>query len=856
MGEVYLADDQSLGRQVALKTLPERFARSPERLERFRREATALAALDHPGIVTAYSIESEVIDRPPSAGRLGNASRLARREAMEPLEIRFLTMQYVQGKPLSSVIPRHGMSLDKFLELAVPLTDAISAAHDKGIIHRDLKPNNIMVTDEGRIKVLDFGLAKLIGDGPESVELDATTEPLTGRSHLPGTLPYMSPEQIRGEKVDHRSDIFSLGIVLYLMATGEYPFRKTSKADLASSILRDTPSSVTDIRRDLPPQLAWILNLCLKKRREKRMQSVKELRNELEFLEQEISAASEESAELVLEKKRSRRFLAMLWAVGGIALALTGYLAWRIIWSPPREWRPPVFVAVEPVRSFAGGGEGFHPHGMARFLEERLQGLEGVYLAFSGEVSPFPDYRIEIDARDEGGFVNLSYRLLERPSKRFVGGDILGGSPSELVGMTDEVGEEVARLLRDEGLAGVSFEPLAEPTGDGAALESLLEGLDQLALTADRSDPTTAQQALESAWSLDPSFQLARIFDGLALQELFLESRDPHLLSRSESLCAEAVEAAPQLALGQLCLGHVSRLGRDLLGATHGYRHAVEQGLRHPQAYNGARSAFVELGQPESEEEFWGEMIEIDPEYWLGYTFRSEFRLERGRYDKALEDAQEAVKLGANNPGVYLTLWNVQHDMGRHGEALQTLQRGLEVAPEEFRLWGNLGVSYFQLRRFDEAIEAHGRTASLNPTDYRSYGHLGRAYYWAPGRREESRLPLEKAVEICQQRLEADPTQSDVQLMLSWYQAMLGDEDTSRQTLAAALDQRPNNSHYLYIAGVVTSLLGDTAAALDYLERTVELGWGISELQTSVEFDSLREEPRFQELLKRMSHPE
>jgi tetratricopeptide (TPR) repeat protein len=282
----------------------------------------------------------------------------------------------------------------------------------------------------------------------------------------------------------------------------------------------------------------------------------------------------------------------------------------------------------------------------------------------------------------------------------------------------------------------------------------------------------------------------------------------------------------------------------------------VEQGLRHPDAYNGARSSFVELGQPESEEEFWSEMIEVDPEYWLAYTHRSEFHLEHGRYDKALEDAQEAVELGANNPGVYLTLWNVQHDMGRHGEALQTLQRGLEVAPEEFSLWGNLGLSYFQLRRFDEAIEAFGRTASLNPSEYRSYGHMGRAYYWSPGRREESRSHLQKAVEMGQQRLEADPTRSDVRLMLSWYQAMLGEEEASRQTLVTALDQRPNNSHYLYIAGVVTTLLGDTATALDYLEKAVELGWGISELQTSVEFDSLREEPRFQELLKEMSVPE
>jgi serine/threonine protein kinase/tetratricopeptide (TPR) repeat protein len=850
MGEVYLADDKSLGRQVALKILPEKFASNPDRLGRLRREATALAALDHPGIVTVYSIESEVIERPPPVGRLGKSPLLKNHQTREPVEVRFLTMQYVQGAPLSSLIPKHGMSLDKFLNLAVPLTDAISAAHDKGIVHRDLKPNNIMVTDDGRIKVLDFGLAKLIGDGPASVELDATTEPLTEDAHVPGTLLYMSPEQIRGGKVDHRSDIFSLGIVLYLMATGKYPFRRTSKADLASSILRDTPTPVTAIRSDLPPQLAWILNLCLQKRPEKRMQSVKDLRNELDYLEQEITSASDESAELILEKKRSRRFLGLLMAAAGLALILGTVLAWRLLQRAEVPWRPPLFLAVEPVRSLAGAADDFHAAGLARFLEERLQGLEGVYLAFAGEVSPLPDYRLEIDAREEGEPVTVSFRLLEGSSNRFVGGDILGGSPSEIIGMTDEVGEQVAQLLQNEEITGVRFEPLPEPTDEAEALESFLEGLAQLAPTAKPGNSTAAQLAFEAAWSRDPSFQLARVFDGLTLQELFRETGDSQLLDRSRDLCAEAVEATPALALGQLCLGHASRLGRDLLAALRAYLEAVELGLQHPQAYAGAFRAFVDLGRPESEEEYWDQMIDIDPDYWLGFVRRADFQLEHGHYEEALEDAKEAVRLGANDPGVYLSLWNVQHDMGRHGEALLTLQRGLEVDPEEFSLWGNLGVSYFQLRRFDEAIEAQSRTAALNPTDYRSHGHLGRAYYWAPGRREESRPHLQKAVEMCEQVLRDDPTKADVQLMMSWYQAMLGEEETSRQSLATALDQRPNNAHYLYVAGVVTILLGDREAALDYLERAVEAGWGISELQTSVEFDSLREEPRFQELIK------
>ena len=187
--------------------------------------------------------------------------------------------------------------------------------------------------------------------------------------------------------------------------------------------------------------------------------------------------------------------------------------------------------------------------------------------------------------------------------------------------------------------------------------------------------------------------------------------------------------------------------------------------------------------------------------------------------------------------------------MGRHGEALLTLERGLEIDPEDYRLWGNLGNTYFHLRRFEEAIEAHGRAAQLEPGDYRAHGHLGRDYYWAAGRRAEARPHLERAVAMCFEKLEADPTKSDARLMLAWYQAMLGDAEASRQTLAAALDQRPNNTHYLYVAGLVTALLNDRETALDYFERALAGGWSISDLQTSIEVDSLREEPRFRELM-------
>jgi serine/threonine protein kinase len=253
MGEVYRATDTKLGRDVALKVLPAEMAARPDRLERFRREAKALAALDHPGIVTVHSVEEE-----------GG--------------VPFLTMQLVEGEPLERLIPPGGMPVARILDIAAALSEALAAAHEKGIVHRDLKPANVVVTKDGRVKVLDFGLAKVAGleDGaPPGSELSTAMK--TREGVVMGTLPYMSPEQVQGQAVDHRTDIFSLGVVLCEMATGARPFRGTSAAALASAILRDPPPAVAELRPDLPAELAQLIGRCLEKDRERRIQTTKAL---------------------------------------------------------------------------------------------------------------------------------------------------------------------------------------------------------------------------------------------------------------------------------------------------------------------------------------------------------------------------------------------------------------------------------------------------------------------------------------------------------------------------------------------------------------------------------------------------
>ena len=263
MGEVYVAEDTKLHREIALKLLPRDMAADPERLQRFQREAQAVAALNHPNVVTIYSVEDA--DGVP-----------------------FITMELVEGRTLTDLIPHDGLHLPQFLKLAVPLADAIAAAHQHGIIHRDLKPANIMVSTDGRLKVLDFGLAKLklLGSGaPDTSTM--TSDQLTVQHSIIGTPSYMSPEQAQSHPVDHRTDIFSTGVVLYEMATGVRPFQGDTAVSILSAIIKDTPPPSVDVNPRLPRELDRIIMRCLAKDPAHRYQSALDLRSDLAIAQQQ-----------------------------------------------------------------------------------------------------------------------------------------------------------------------------------------------------------------------------------------------------------------------------------------------------------------------------------------------------------------------------------------------------------------------------------------------------------------------------------------------------------------------------------------------------------------------------------------
>jgi len=298
MGEVFLADDTKLQRRVALKVLPEEMAADPERRARFQREARAVATLSHPNIVTVHSVE-------------------------EVDGVHFITMELIEGQTLTEIMPRNGFSLTRLLEIAIPLADAVCSAHRAGITHRDLKPDNIMLDNQGRLRVLDFGLAKLHDSMDDAQGTQAKTATAgTAEGRILGTVAYMSPEQAEGKAVDPRSDLFSLGTILYEMATGERPFRGDTSMSTIGAILKDQPAVVTDLNPSLPRHVGRVIRRCLAKDPDRRYQTALDLRNELEELRAEIDSGelAAGSGRATLRPRRSFRLLGTVGAVTALAV--------------------------------------------------------------------------------------------------------------------------------------------------------------------------------------------------------------------------------------------------------------------------------------------------------------------------------------------------------------------------------------------------------------------------------------------------------------------------------------------------------------------------------------------------------
>jgi len=441
MGEVYRARDTRLGREVALKVLPESLASDRGRLSRFEQEARAASALNHPNIVTIYEI-----------GREG--------------ETAYVAMELVDGKTLRELAASGAMPVKRVLNVAAQVAEGLAKAHGAGIVHRDLKPENVMVSRDGFVKILDFGLAKLAE--PQSDQLSAMPTlgtPQTTAGTVLGTVAYMSPEQASGETVDYRSDQFSLGSMLYELSTGRKAFQKKTAAETMSAIIREEPEPAGKLRPDLPLPVRWILDRCLAKDRDERYASTKDLARDLAGLRDHISAASSGSEAMLAATGRPRRRFALPLVLAALAAGLAA--GWGLSRSVPS--RAPSAAPILTRLTFRRGSLS-----NARFAPD---GKTIVYGArWAGETAGTKLYRMQIGSPESSAFDFQGDILAVSPSNELAVLNITPGVDWGTLSRVPMSGGTPKPVLEHVGYAGADF----SPDGKDLAVDHTVDGRPRL----------------------------------------------------------------------------------------------------------------------------------------------------------------------------------------------------------------------------------------------------------------------------------------------------------------------------------------------------------------------------------------
>jgi serine/threonine-protein kinase len=695
MGEVYLAEDTKLGRQVAIKVLPPDLAANQERLDRFQREARTLAALDHPNIVHLYSVEH--------AG-----------------DVHFLTMQLIKGERLSERIPKKGMPMDEFFEIAIPLADALRAAHEKGITHRDLKPSNVMVDSEDRVKVLDFGLAKLRLPDQDPDSSERPTEAKTQEGVVLGTVPYMSPEQVQGQQIDHRTDIFSLGILLYEMLAGVRPFQGDNSASVISAILRDTPQRVTELKSSLPTRVSQIIHRCLEKAPKKRYQSAYDLRRDLEDIKNEV--ASGEAAVPSGSTARIKRLPSLSPAVVLAALAVLAVFTALYLWKDrlqlPRAEAPRIAsLVVLPLQNFTGESEQeFFVDGMTDALITDLSKIGSLKvlsrttaMRYKGTDKTLPEIarELSVDAVVEGSVVRdgeqvqIKTQLIDAASDSYIWSETFERELSNVLTLQSDIARSIAAAIK------VSLSPeeesrlVKEREVNPETYQAYLRGMFWL----NKGTPEGIMKGmafLREAVEKDPGDPLA--YAGLALGYITV-AHGPQppadALHQAKSAAEKAIRLDDTLAEAHAALGFIQgyyewewELARKTID------HALEISPSLAIAHYHDSWLDVLFGRMEEAIAAHKRAQQMDPlmplhTAWLGEIYRME-----GRYEEAIAEAEKSIEMAPGFPPGHFVLAMVYEDQGRYEEAFESLQRAAEVAPPW--KWA-LGGAYARVGRAEEA---------------------------------------------------------------------------------------------------------------------------------------------------------
>lgn len=789
-GTVYKAIDSKLGRTVVVKVLPAELTAREANLRRFEREARLASALDHANICTIFDLD-------------------------EADGHHFIAMQYVEGRNVRQLVNGHPLDLKSTLLIGIQVADALAVAHARGIIHRDIKSGNVMVTPAGQVKILDFGLAKLLDETDDSSKSTIHRTDLTEIGVPYGTATYAAPEQARGDRVDKRADIFSTGVLLYEMLTGTWPFRGKTSIDVRHAVLHDAPRAVAELRQEpIPERLQRVLDRCLAKEPRDRYQKMEDVRDDLRGVLQEVSTAEATGQPFTSVVPEPARHLggsgsvsrAMRWLKGKAKSESTAAPGMGTPTKPTIHETPFTTIADPDKKSLAilcfrnlsnDPASGFYEFSLADAVITELARVRSLAVRPSSVIAKYQGG--QMDPRDIGkelrvnavltaGFIHAGGRfrvtaqLLDVASGDMLWSDRIDTSTEDIIAVQDEIAQRIVEGLRLE-LSPAEQDGIAKPsTQNAAAYEQYLRGRDLFARfifrTIAQADCDAAIEHFQRAIELDPNFALA--LDGLGA-------------------------------------AYVNRVFKGFGGA---------------EDYERAAVAFDKA-------------LKVDPKLIEARMLMVFVYLWRGEKQRAREAVAEARREAPDEPVVHFVKATLHRLDGEYGRALRSYDRLMRLDPAAHVVASyNRALVYLYMGNFDEMSRQLDQAGDPDNPLVRTFRALA-LYYTGK---------TDAAVELMRQVVAQNPNMHGIRPFMAMFLSAQGKHEEARSQLTAAVLRNAEvDPDIAYSVASVYAVEGLRAEAFEWLERAVALG---NENHLCFESDpnwqGLRSDERFQRLLARV----
>lgn len=805
MGTVWKAEDTLLHRPVALKLLAEDLAGSPPARIRFLREARAAASLSHPCVATVYG-----------AGESGPHV--------------FIALALIDGETVAECAARRPFEVADVVRLGIAVAEALGHAHGRGVIHRDITGRNIMIDREGRVFVLDFGLAMMV---------DRTR--LTTSTASMGTAAYMAPEVALGRDADPRTDLYGLGVVLYEALTGTLPFRHERAEGLLYAAVHEAPEAPSARRPGVPDRLDRLILTLLEKPPDARPPNADALIAELRGVAGGVPGT-----------RVGHELIASGVGRGGV-VAVRDHA-----------------VALAPFRDLSegagtGGAQSHLATGLSDVVRAALAqapGLDVVALA-TGDAAGEPGFVREQargfgarfllggSVRQIGPNVRLAYTLTDLTSGAAVTGETLDGPVDELFALEDRLVGSVLAALKVGGRPGCGG---ARGPSDPESHQSFLKAVALLKRTDDPAAVDAAIALLESLRDQQPDSATIHSALGRAYVAKYAMRSGREWEIKAAEACQRALDLDPHapdvfVILGEL---HVSTGRSD--DAIHAFQQAIELRPDHAEAWSGIGRAYLRANRYADAEEACRRVVALRPNDWIGYNRLGIVFFRQGRFADAVEPWRMVTRLAPANSIGHSNLAGAYFNTDRWDEADAEYRRSLEIQPSP-DAWGGLGAVLYFRGAYPEALEAFEHAVQLGPADARRWGSLASACDRVPGREARGAEALDRAIALMLERLEIDPhAAEDWALLANWW-ADRGEAAQARGAVERALALAPEDASVMGEAIIVYHALGDRPSALRCLEGAVTRGLGIEVLQRNPALATLREDPEYRRIIAKRSGP-